>query len=372
MFISVKLIIDMSAISKISRLKSLGYNQSVEDSRLKLGVIIDCLARVTAEHRGAYEIINLDGEFRAIVSGKLMLNASRRNDYPAVGDWVIVKDSAEDAKVIEAILPRRTFLQKKYSGKDETQLIASNVDVAFIVESMDRDYNVNRFERYIVLALEGSVKPVVILNKSDLIADTKLSARIERLRQRFHNVDILRTSVLTEDGLNELSSYIQNGSTYCFLGSSGVGKSSIINKLLHKDSIETKGIGVKTGRGRHTTTAREMYFTGEGGIIIDNPGSRGVGVVDFGRGSKELFIDIEKLAGGCKFKDCNHINEQGCAVLAAIDSGHIDALQYENYLKLRSETEHYEMSSQERRQKDKKFGKFIKNAKIDLKKYRSK
>lgn len=362
----------MSEVNKVSRLAPLGYNEFFEDSRLKLGVSSDCLARVVAEHRGAYEIINLDGEFRAVVSGKLMQNASLRSDYPAVGDWVIVKDSAEDAKVIEAILPRCTFLQKKYGGKDEAQLIASNVDVAFIVESMDRDYNVNRFERYIVLALEGGVRPVVILNKSDLIADTALSARIEQLRQRIHDVDILRTSILTDDGLNELSNYIKNGNTYCFLGSSGVGKSSIINKLINKDSIETKEIGAKTGRGRHTTTARVMYFTVEGGIIIDNPGSREVGIVDFGSGSKDLFIDIEKLAAECKFKDCRHINEKGCAVLAAIDSGYINVSQYENYLKLRSETEHYEMSSQERRQKDKKFGKYIKTAKVDLKKYRSK
>lgn len=361
----------MSEANKTS-LKSLGYNQFFEESRLKLGVNSDCLARVTAEHRGAYEIINLDGEFRAVVSGKLMLNALRRDDYPAVGDWVLVKASPGNVKVIELILPRRSFLQKKYSGKDEAQLIASNVDVAFIVESMDRDYNVNRFERYIVLALEGGVRPVVILNKTDLITDTELSTRMKQLNKRFRSVDILRTSVLTEDGLDELSSCIQNGNTYCFLGSSGVGKSSIINKLMRKDSIETQEIGTKTGRGRHTTTTRQMYFTRKGGIIIDNPGSREVGIVDFGKASNELFIDIEKLAEDCKFKDCNHENEHGCAVLEAVDSGYIDALQYENYLKLRRETEHYEMSSRERRQKDKKFGKFIKNTKENLKKYSSK
>lgn len=362
----------MNTINKVALLESLGYSLFFEDSRLKIGVGTDRIARVSAEHRGAYEIINLDGEFRAVVSGKLMLDASSRDDYPAVGDWVIVKNSTEDEKVIEAILPRRTFLQKKYSGKDEAQLIAANVDVAFIVESMDRDYNVNRFERYIVLALEGGVRPVVILNKSDLLADTELSVRIEQLRQRFHDIDILRTSTLTENGLDELASYIKNDSTYCFLGSSGVGKSSIINKLLQKDSIETKEIGARTGKGRHTTTAREIYFTSAGGIVIDNPGSRGVGVVDFGTGSKALFVDIEKLATGCKFKDCNHTNEQRCAVLAAIAARDIDVSQYENYLKLRKETEHYEMSNQEKRQKDKKFGKFIKTAKADLKKYDSK
>jgi ribosome biogenesis GTPase len=358
----------MSKSNKALRLELLGYSQFFEDSRLKLDVSIDCLARVIAEHRGAYEILNLDSECRATVSGKLMLNASHRNDYPAVGDWVIVKDSAEDAKVIEAILPRRTFLQKKYSGKDETQLIAANVDVAFIVESMDRDYSVNRFERYVVLALEGGVRPVIILNKSDLLAKAELSTRVEQLRKRFLDIDILCTSVLTDDGLDGLSVYIQKGITYCFLGSSGVGKSSIINKLLNQNSIETKEIGQKSGRGRHTTTAREMYFTNTGGIIIDNPGSREVGVINFGKGAKETVIDIGKLSMSCRFKDCKHINEKGCAVLSAIDSGDIDAAQYENYQKLQKETEHYEMSSYDKRQKDKKFGKFIKNTKSDLKK----
>lgn len=362
----------MSEFNKVSRLESLGFNQFFEDSRSKLGASIDCLARVTAEHRGGYDILNLDGEFRATISGKFMLDAVRRNDYPAVGDWVIVKDIADETKVIEATLPRRTFLQKKYSSKDEAQLIASNVDVAFIVESMDRDYNVNRFERYIVMALEGGVKPMVILNKSDLITDTELSQRIKQLRERFRDTSIICTSALTKEGLAELSSCIKSGNTYCFLGSSGVGKSSIINKLLHNDSIETKEIGIKTGRGRHTTTARHMYFTSEGGIIIDNPGSRGVGVVSFGMGSRELFNDIENLASSCKFRDCNHVNGHGCAVTAAIESGDIDVSQYENFLKLRKETEHYEMSNEERRQKDRKFGKFIKNAKVDLKKFNSK
>jgi ribosome biogenesis GTPase len=362
----------MTAINKVQQLEPLGYNQFFEDSRLKLGVGIDCLARVTAEHKGAYEIIGLDGEYRATVSGKLMLTALRREDYPAVGDWIVVKDSVEETKVIEGILPRQTLLRKKYSGKNEVQLIAVNVGIVFIVESMDRDYNVNRFERYVVLAREGGVRPVIILNKSDLLSETELSARIEQLRKRFRDIDILRTSTLADDGLDDLSKYIQKGATYCFLGSSGVGKSSLINRLLNQECIETKEIGLKTGRGRHTTTAREMYFTNEGGIIIDNPGSREVGVVDFSAGAKEVFADIEKLSLDCKFKDCKHINEHGCAVLGAIASGDIDAKQYENYLKLQKETEHYEMSSYDKRQKDKKFGNYIKTAKVDLRRYNSK
>lgn len=361
----------MIEANKVSRLESLGYNQFFEDSRLKLGISIDCLARVTAEHRGAYEMINLDGDFRATVSGKFMLKAISRYNYPAVGDWAIIKNSTDDIKVIEALLPRRTYLHKKYSCKNETQLIACNVDVAFIVESMDRDYSLNRFDRYIVLALEGGVRPVLILNKSDQIVDAELSARVEQLSKRFRNIDILHTSVLTENGLSGLSNYIQPGSTYCFLGSSGVGKSSIINKLLHEDSIETKEIGTKTGRGRHTTTTRGMYFTSGGGIIIDNPGSREVGVADSITGVGEVFIDIESIAIACKFKDCEHADEPGCAVKDAIVAGIINPSKFENYQKLLKETEHYEMNSHDRRQKDKKFGKYIKNAKSELEKYKN-
>lgn len=359
-------------MNKLSQLATLGYNQFFEDSRLNLGIGVECIARVVAEHRGAYEIINLDGEFPAVVSGKLMLIASRREDYPAVGDWVVIKENTDNEKIIETILARQTLLRKKYSGKDEAQLIATNVGVAFIVESLDRDYSINRFERYIVLAREGDVRPVIILNKTDLIADDELDERVYQLKKRFTGVDVICTSTLTEAGVTDVSNFIMAGTTYCFLGSSGVGKSTIINKLLDQDIIDTKDIGVKTGRGRHTTTARQMYFMASGGIIIDNPGSRAVGIVGFSDDTKEVFIDINKYSKNCRFKDCKHINEAGCAVLGAIGSGDIDTMQYENYQKLRKETEHYEMSAYDRRQKDKKFGKLIKNAKDDLKKYISK
>lgn len=360
----------MNFVDKISKLEVLGYNQFFENARLKADVSIDCVARVIAEHKGAYDVIDLDGEHRATVSGKYMLNASQREDYPAVGDWVIIRDDAVDTRVIEAVLPRQTRLRKKYSGKDEAQLIATNIEVAFIVESMDRDYNINRFERYVVLSREGGVTPVIILNKSDLLSSEELNTRMSILKERFNNIDIITTSAIAENGLSSLLKYIKENVTYCFLGSSGVGKSSLINKLLSQDRIATKEIGKKTGRGRHTTTAREMYFMNGGGIIIDNPGSREVGVIDFGDGANDLFADIQKLALECKFKDCQHVNEKGCAVLVALNLGEINAGQYENYLKLRKETEHYEMSEYEKRQKDKKFGKFIKNAKADLKKYK--
>lgn len=361
----------MNIADKVSQLKALGYNQFFEDARLKLEVDIDHLARVIAEHRGVYEIISLTGKSRAMVEVKRMQTATGRDDFPAVGDWVVVGDDSSESNVIEDILPRQTTLRKKYNGKDEAQLMVANVGVVFIVESMDRDYNINRFERYLVLAREGGVKPVIVLNKSDLLTETELASRIEELHQRFSDIDILHSSTMSDDGLNSIAGYIQPGTSYCFLGSSGVGKSSIINKLIDWD-IETKSVGEKTGRGKHTTTARQMYFMDAGGIIIDNPGSREVGIVKFDNGAKEVFADINQIATGCRYRDCGHVSEQGCAVLGAIKSGEIDAAQYENYLRLQKETKHYEMSNYDKRKKDKKFGKFIKNAKVGLKKYRSK
>lgn len=362
----------MSEANKVSRLESLGYSQFFEDSRIRLGVSIDYLARVTAEHRGSYEVINQDGEFRATVSGKFILSALHREDYPTVGDWVVMRENTDNEKIIENILSRQTLLCKKYSSKDEAQLIAANIGIAFIVESLDRDYNINRFERYVVLAKEGGVLPVLILNKIDLITDGELSKRVNQIKKRFTGIDIICTSLLTTAGLIDIISYIKPSITYCFLGSSGVGKSTIINKLLDQDIIETKEIGTKTGRGRHTTTSRQMYFMANGGIIIDNPGSREVGIVGFSDDAKEVFIDINKYSQSCRFKDCKHQNEAGCAVLGAIESGDIDAMQYENYQKLQKETEYYEMSTYNRRLKAKKFGKYIKTAKADLKKYSSK
>ncbi len=361
----------MESNVQFSHLESLGYSQYFENNRLQTDVDLKCVFRIIAEHKGLYEIINQQGEFRAVVSGKLMRNALYRNDYPAVGDWVVVRENSEDVKVIEDILPRRTFLRRKYSGKDDAQLIASNVDVAFVVESMDRDYSVNRFERYIILVMQGGVEPVIILNKSDLISKDELFARIDQLNSRFPEVRIFCTNTVDENGVDELSNFIKRGITYCFLGSSGVGKSSLINKLLGTNNIETKEIGEKTQRGKHTTTAREMYFMPNGGIIIDNPGSREVGLVDFGAESKKVFVDIDKLAKRCKYKDCTHISEPDCAVLKAVKSGEIDASQYDNFLKLRKEAEHYEMNSQEKRQKDRQFGRFIKRAKEDINKYKS-
>ena len=323
-------------------------------------------ARVTAEHKEAYEVINAHGEYLAKITGKQMFHARKRADYPAVGDWVAITVLDKERAIIHHVLPRKTILRKKYNAKQDTQIIATNIDVAFIVESLDRDYNLNRLERYLVLANEGGIRSAIVLNKTDLVSEAELYRRIDEIKNRFDRIDCIPTSTITERGLDDLMHYIGTGKTYCFLGSSGVGKSSLINKLLKRGDIKTREISDFTGRGKHTTTSREMYFLENGGIVIDNPGTREVGIADAGAGIAQVFNAITLLSKECKYADCTHIHEPGCAVLKAVEEGRLDRAHYQNYIKLKKENEFYEMTDIEKRAKDRKFGKFIKKAKEQM------
>ncbi|MFA5087081.1 MAG: ribosome small subunit-dependent GTPase A [Candidatus Paceibacterota bacterium] len=349
-------------------LESLGYNDFFESNRASLGLMEYSVARVIAEHKELYKIKSANGEYPAKITGKQIFNAKKREDYPAVGDWVAISMPDEETAVIYKILPRKTILSKKYDNKQDIQIIATNIDIVFIVESVDRDYNLNRLERYLVLADEGKIKPAVILNKADLISEEELNLKINEIKNRFDNIDIIPTSIITEQGLKELVNYIEKGKTYCFIGSSGVGKSSLINKLLGKNEIKTSEIGRRTGKGKHTTTTREMYFLENGGIVIDNPGTREVGIADSNKGVENVFDEIIALSENCRYADCTHTHESGCAVLKAVDTKILDKNKYENYVKLKKEAEHYEMTDIEKRGKDRKFGKFIKKSLEDLKK----
>lgn len=350
--------------------ENIGYSQFFESNRKKLKLDEFPVARVIAEHKGAYKIKNESGECLAKVTGKRMFDASSREDYPAVGDWVTIKGQNAEWAVITEILPRQTLIKRKYNNKNRVQIIATNIDVAFIVESVGRDFNLNRFERYFAIASDGGVRSAIILNKIDLISKEELDLRLAQIKDRFHNIDIISTSVLKDEGLEELRSYILFGKTYCFLGSSGVGKSSLINKLLEKDAIETNNISFQTNRGKHTTTSREMYFLKNGGIVIDNPGMREVGMTNNDGGVDNVFDEIAELAKECKFVDCSHVSEPGCNVLSTLESGGLDEAKYSNYLSLKKETEFYKMTEAQRNEKDYRFGKFIKKAKKEIEKYK--
>jgi ribosome biogenesis GTPase len=348
--------------------EDLGYGAFFEANRESMGLGGFAVARVIAEYKGAYRVKNAAGEYLAKITGKQMFDAMSRQDFPAVGDWAAITDLGEERAVIHKVLPRKTIIKRKISGRTiEIQIIAANVDVAFVIESVDRDYNLNRFERYFAIANDGGIKPAIILNKIDLVSRQDLESKMAQIKNRFGDIDLITTSTITDAGLDELKKNMAKGKTYCFLGSSGVGKSSLINKLIGKKVIDTRAVDLRTDRGRHTTTGREMYFLKDGGIVIDNPGMREVGMADSGEGIDNLFDEITALAQNCKFPDCGHNNEPGCAVRAAIKSGKLDESKYENYANLKKEADYYEASELEKRQKDRQFGKFIKTAKEQLK-----
>ncbi|NTV41079.1 MAG: ribosome small subunit-dependent GTPase A [Candidatus Moranbacteria bacterium] len=352
---------------KISKIEDFGYCDFFENERVKLGLNLFEVARVTSELRGAYKVKNSNGEFLAKVPGKHIFKASSRQDYPAVGDWVAISELNKEQALIQAVLPRKTSLKRKYGDRNEAQLIATNIDVAFVIESVDRDFNLNRIERYSAIASNDGIKTVVILNKVDLITEQEASLKLQQIKERLEDVDIIMTSILTEKGLAQLKAYLEKGKSYCFLGSSGVGKSSLINKLLAGDLIKTNEIGLHSSRGKHTTTAREMYFLENGAIVIDNPGTREVGMTDTSAGIASLFDEITALSEKCKFVDCTHLQEPGCSVLSALKTGELSQEKYLNFISLKKETEHFKMNQLEKREKERNFGKFIKKAKKDLK-----
>jgi ribosome biogenesis GTPase len=347
--------------------ENLGYNSFFESDRDKLGLKDFSVARVITEFKEAYKVKNNDGEYLAKITGKHMFEASSRKDYPAVGDWVAITKLDDDHAVINAILPRLTMIKRKY--RDKTQIIATNIDVAFVVESVDRDYNLNRFERYFAIAENGGVKPAIILNKIDLLSNPEREGKLSQLKDRFPGIDIIFTSTVNNEGLDDLKTYIEKGKTYCFLGSSGVGKSSLINKIIGENVIKTGDISSYSNRGKHITTGRQMYFLQNGGIVIDNPGMREVGMAGTGQGIDTFFDEITVLSPKCRYADCTHIHEPGCEVIKAAKSGKLDKEKYSNYVNLKKEAEYYEMDDIEKREKDRQFGKFVKKAKKDLKNF---
>jgi ribosome biogenesis GTPase / thiamine phosphate phosphatase len=349
-------------------LKDLGYDEFFESNRKKLKLDGFEIARVITEYKEAYKVKNENGEYLGKITGKQIFNASSREDYPAVGDWVAITVPDSEHAVIHKFFPRKTIIKRKQAGKNETQIIASNIDVAFVVQAVDNDYSLNRFERYFAIVKDGGVKPAIILNKTDLASKEELESKSAEIKDRFSDVDFILASIVTNDGLEKLESYMQAGKTYCFLGSSGVGKSSLINKLIGQEILKTKEINIGTDRGKHTTTRREMFFLENGSIVVDNPGMREVGMSDNQAGIDNSFDEIRNLAKGCKYPDCTHTREPGCQVLLALASGKINESQYSNYIDLKKEAEYYRMTKLEKREKDKQFGKFIKRSMDDLRK----
>jgi ribosome biogenesis GTPase / thiamine phosphate phosphatase len=289
-------------------------------------------------------------------------SAVSREDFPAVGDWVALMVYDAGLAIIHQILPRYSVIKRQASGQStEIQIIASNVDYAFILQSVDRDFNINRLERYLTICYTGKVSPVIVLTKTDLIPPEKISELSEKIKARIENVPVLAISNETKEGYETLSTLIGKSLTCCLLGSSGVGKSTLINKLSGKYLMETDSISEHTQRGRHITSHRELVVLENGGILIDNPGMREVGISDEQGGLEITFNTIAELGRQCKYKDCTHTHESGCSVIEAVEKGELDSASYHNYLKMERERAYFETTTEEKRRKEKIFGKILKD-----------
>lgn len=346
-------------------LEFLGYNKELERYRADHNLMHLSIGRVISEHKERYIVKTQGGkEYDAEIIGNLRYSAQKRTDFPAVGDWVSIAEYDDNKALIHAVLPRKTIIERQAIGKHgEKQIIATNIDFAFIVQAVDRDFNINRIERYLTICNTANVTPIIVLNKTDLTHDSELINLIEKVKTRIENVPILCTSNETQKGINQLKQHIQKGKTYCLLGSSGVGKSSLLNNLLGQILMKTDKISSSTNKGKHVTSHRELVILENGGIIIDNPGMREVGIANSTKGLDVTFEKITSLSKQCKFKDCTHTSEKGCAILKTVENGELDFESYENYIKMEKEKVHFEMTLAEKRRKDKSFGKLIKNYK---------
>jgi len=321
------------------------------------------IARVITVDKNSFIITDGKREIISEVSGRLIFNADSPLDYPAVGDWVYVQYFNENTfAVIHEIFPRKTLLKRKTAGKRvEFQVIASNIDTAMILQSLDHDYNLRRLERYLVMVHENEIRPVVLLSKSDLLSPIETNKKISAIQKDIPDIQIEAFSNTVDSGLDRVEELLETGKTFCLLGSSGVGKTTLINKLMDEDLYETQPVREKDSKGRHTTARRQLIVLKNGAMIIDTPGMRELGNIAVDTGLQDTFKEITELADQCRYKDCSHSIEEGCAVLAALDESRISRERYQNYIKMRKESAYLEMSYLEKRRRDKAFGKLCKS-----------
>lgn len=351
------------------KLDDLGYNDKIEKSRIENNLEDFDIGRVISEHKERYIVKTEKGEFEAEITGNLRFSAKGREDFPAVGDWVALTIYDSGFSVIHGILPRFSIISRQsVSQFGEVQIIATNIDYAFLIQAVDRDFNINRLERYLTICYSSDVSPIIVLSKTDLIDEQRMNGILNDIKLRIKNVPVIAISNETQNGYEAIKKTIEKGKTYCMLGSSGVGKSTLLNNLSGRTIMRTDTISQSTNKGRHVTSHRELIILENGGILVDNPGMREVGIADTTSGLEITFDKIVSLSQNCKFKDCTHTRETGCSILEAVEKGDIDKNSYENYLKLEREKAHFELTVVEKRKKDKELGKIIKNYKKDMNK----
>lgn len=293
-------------------------------------------ARVILQEKGIYTLKYEGEEHKAEVSGKFRFDAESLSDYPAVGDYVVASWPEDGSNsIISGVFPRKSIFIRKAAGNgNREQIVASNVDTLFLCMSLNQDFNLRRLERYLVISADSGATPVVVLTKSDLCDDVE--AKVEAVRSVANDTEIVTVSSL-EDDFEQVFKYVTPGDTIAFMGSSGVGKSTLINKLMGEEVMDTSGIRQGDDKGRHTTTHRELLELKNGAFVIDTPGMRTLGLWNNEEGTEAVFADIEELTGRCRFGNCTHGNEPGCAVRAALEDGSLNMARWNSYLKLSSE-----------------------------------
>jgi ribosome biogenesis GTPase len=343
-------------------LEKLGWNTFFADAFTPFAEAGFVPGRVVFEDNLGYRVQTADGEVPAKITGKLRYEAQDREQLPAVGDWVALKTSSKASNaMVHAVLPRRSRFARKVAGaRTEQQIVGANIDTVLIVTSLNSDFSVRRVERYLLLARESGADPVVVLSKADLCDDVE--SAIESVREAAGEVAVYAVSARTGQGIENVRSYLRIGETVALLGSSGVGKSTLINHLLGYERQQIKEIRESDGRGQHATRHRELILLPDGGLVLDTPGMRELQLWGGTEGLQQTFVDVEAISLGCRFSDCTHEREPGCAVREALESGALESGRLESYFKLQREirsfeVRHNDLASRLNRQKWKKLTK---------------
>ena len=344
-------------------LESLGWNSFLSTAYQQLDYENTVPARVFRQDRQHYIVQSEQGEITATLLGRLLYDEDA--DLPVVGDWVMIEPFDEEQAVIHGVLPRVSLFARKEAGqKTRKQAVAANVDTVFLVSGLDNDFNIRRIERYLVQTVNSGAKPVIVLNKIDLCSD--LDEKIAEVKRIAGEVDILPLSAIEGDGIDKLQAYISEGETVAFLGSSGVGKSSLVNRLVGYTHLKTGAVRADDSRGRHTTSHRELVLLPQGGLVMDTPGMRELQLWGDQEDLDTVFDDIEALAKKCRFRDCAHESEPGCAIHEAVEAGELDEDRFQSYMKMRREIAYTnrrrdEASIREERKRQKSMGKLYKD-----------
>ena len=343
-------------------IEDFGYNNNVAVFIAQNGLNKSDIGRITAVFKDRYDVITNQGSQKAQITGNLQYSAESQFNMPAVGDWVHVQNFDNQVALITQVLPRINYIDRRAVGRTgEKQIIAANIDYGLIVDAVTENFNINRIERYITICNTSKVEPIILLTKIDLISAEELSAITSSVKARLDSLPVIYISNITNYGIEELKSFLIPKKTYCLLGLSGVGKSTLINKFSDKMLMKTNAISESTNKGVHTTSHRQLFLLDNESIIIDNPGMREVGLADATTAIGVTFDKISEIADSCRFSDCTHTHEKDCAVLEAVKTGVLEKAYINNYNKMKKEQFHLQATLLEKRKRDKTFGKMVKN-----------